>query len=146
MMCPQWIETECQPIAVENAIDYLVGCLREPSTSGLILDIGGPDIVTYREMMLLYARVRGLRRFIFTVPVLTPHLSSYWANLVTPVPAGIVIPLVEGLKNAVVCRDNRIRELVPIQLIPLEQAICTALAETKKGPGSIASTQACLIR
>jgi uncharacterized protein YbjT (DUF2867 family) len=130
MMCPRWIETKCQPIYVQNAIDYLVGCLLEPSTSGLTLDIGGPDILTYRELMHLYARIRGVRRFMFTVPVLTPHLSSYWVGLVTPVPAGIAIPLVEGLKNEVVCRDNTIRELVPINLISMEEAIRTALAET----------------
>ena len=146
MMCPRWIESKSQPIAVENAIDYLVGCLFKPATAGLTLDIGGPDILTYRELMLLYARVRGLRRFIFTVPVLTPRLSSHWVYLVTPVPAGIVIPLVEGLKNDVVCRDNRIRELVPIRLISMEQAICTALAETAKGPGKLPSQQACFIR
>ena len=145
MMCPKWIETRSQPIAVENAIDYLVGCLFEPATAGLTLDIGGSDILTYRELMLLYARIRGLHRFIFTVPVLTPHLSSYWVNLMTPVPAGIVIPLVEGLKNSVVCRDNRIRELVPARLISMEQAICTALAETEAGSGKIISTQKCLL-
>ncbi len=146
MICPRWLNTQCQPIAVENAIDYLVGCLENSATAGLTLDIGGPDILTYREMMLLYARIRGLRRFIFMVPVLTPHLSSYWVNLMTPVPAGIVIPLVEGLKNSVVCRENRIRELVPTQLIPMEQAICTALSEAKDGPGKLVSKQACLVK
>ena len=146
MICPRWLNTRCQPIAVENAIDYLVGCLENTATAGLTLDIGGPDILTYREMMLLYARIRGLRRFIFMVPVLTPHLSSYWVNLMTPVPAGIVIPLVEGLKNAVVCRENRIRELVPIQLIPMDRAICTALSEAKDGPGKLVSQQACFMK
>ncbi len=145
MMCPRWIETRNQPIAVQNAIEYLVGCLLEPSTEGLVLDIGGPDILTYREMMHLYARVRGLRRFMFTVPVLTPRLSSHWVNLMTPVPAGIVIPLVEGLKNPVVCRDNRIRELIPIKLLSMEAAICNALAEIKDGPGKLPSRQACLV-
>jgi uncharacterized protein YbjT (DUF2867 family) len=132
MMCPRWIETRSQPISVHNAIDYLVGCLLEPATAGLTLDIGGPDILTYRELMNLYARVRGLRRFMFTVPVLTPHLSSLWVGLVTPVPSGLAIPLVEGLKNEVVCRNNKIRELVPIDLMPMEEAIRTALAETTR--------------
>jgi uncharacterized protein YbjT (DUF2867 family) len=129
MMCPRWIETKCQPISVQNAIDYLVGCLLERSTAGLTLDIGGPDILTYRELMLLYARVRGIRRIMFTVPVLTPQLSSYWVGLVTPVPAGIAIPLVEGLKNEVICRDDRIRKLIPIDLISMEEAIRFALSE-----------------
>ena len=130
MTCPKWIETKCQPIALQNAIEYLVGCLRTPNTIGLTLDIGGPDILTYRELMQLYARIRELRRFMVTVPVLTPHLSSYWVGLVTPIPSGLAIPLVEGLKNEVICRNNEIRELVPINLISMEQAIRTALVET----------------
>ncbi len=146
MITPRWLNTRCQPIAVQNAIEYLVGCLEQPATAGLMLDICGPDVLTYREMMLLYARVRSLRRLIITVPVLTPRLSSYWINLVTPVPAGIVMPLVEGLKNEVVCRNNRIRELVPIRLLTMNEAICNALAEVKKGPGKLPSVQKCLLR
>jgi uncharacterized protein YbjT (DUF2867 family) len=146
MICPRWINTRSQPIAVDNVISYLVGCLRQPATATLTLDIGGPDIITYREMMEIYARVRGLRRLLFTVPVLTPQLSAYWINLITPVPAGIVFPLVEGLKNEVICRDNRIRELIPIDLITMQEAICTALTETEKGPGQLPSRQACFLR
>jgi uncharacterized protein YbjT (DUF2867 family) len=146
MVCPRWVDTRCQPIAVENVIDYLLGCLREPATAGLTLDIGGPDIITYRRLMLIYARVRGLHRIIISVPVLTPRLSSYWIRLMTPVPAGVVMPLVEGLKNEVVCRENRIRELVPIRFITMEEAICTALTETERGPGALPSRQACFLR
>jgi len=146
MMCPRWIDTRSQPIAVQDVISYLVGCLREPATAGQTLDIGGPDIITYREMVEIYARVRGLRRFIFTVPVLTPRLSAYWINLITPVPSGIVLPLVEGLKNEVICRDNRIRELIPMDLMGMDAAICEALTETEKGPGQLPSQQACFLR
>jgi uncharacterized protein YbjT (DUF2867 family) len=145
MMCPRWINTRSQPIAVQNVISYLIGCLRQPATAGLSLDIGGPDIITYRAMVKIYAKVRGLHRFIFTVPVLTPRLSAYWINLITPVPAGIVFPLVEGLKNEVICRDNRIRDLIPIDLMSMQEAICTALTETEKGPGQLPSRQACFI-
>jgi uncharacterized protein YbjT (DUF2867 family) len=143
MTVPRWINTRCQPIAVEDVVAYLVGCLRAPATAGLSLDIGGPEVVTYLEMMRIYARVRGLRRLIIPVPVLTPRLSAHWINLVTPVPAGVVYPLVEGLRNEVICRENRIRELVPIPLTPMEAAICSALAEAKAGPGAIPSRQAC---
>jgi uncharacterized protein YbjT (DUF2867 family) len=146
MITPRWLNTRCQPIAVQNAIEYLVGCLYQPATEGLMLDIGGPDILTYREMMRLYAKVRGLHRLIIPVPVLTPRLSSYWINFVTPVPSGIVMPLVEGLKNEVICRDNKIRELVPIHLLSMHEAICAALAEVKKGPGKLPSVQKCLLR
>jgi uncharacterized protein YbjT (DUF2867 family) len=145
MMCPRWINTRSQPIDVQNVISYLVGCLRQPATAGLTLDVGGPDIITYLAMMRIYARVRGLRRFIFTVPLLTPRLSAYWINLITPVPAGIVFPLVEGLKNEVICRENHIRDLIPIELMSMEEAICTALTETEKGPGQLPSRQACFI-
>jgi uncharacterized protein YbjT (DUF2867 family) len=130
MICPRWIDTRCQPIAVENVIEYLDGCLHEPRTAGATFDIGGPDIITYRQLMMTYARIRRLHRLILTVPVLTPHLSSYWINLVTPLPAGVVMPLVEGLKNEVVCRNDAIRELIPIRLISMEEAIRTALSET----------------
>jgi len=127
MVCPRWIETRCQPI-------------------DLSLDVGGPDIVTYRKMMEIYAKVRGLKRLIITVPVLTPRLSTYWVNMVTPVPSGVVNPLVEGLKNEVICRENRIRELIPMKLMSLEQSICIALQEVEKGPGKLISRQACLLK
>lgn len=146
MVCPRWIETRCQPIDIQDMTKYLLGCLREPATAGLSLDVGGPDIVTYREMMEIYAKVRGLKRLIITVPVLTPRLSTYWVNMVTPVPSGIVNPLVEGLRNEVICKDNRIRELIPIKLTPLKQSICNALQEVEKGPGKLISQQSCFLR
>lgn len=146
MVCPRWIETRCQPIDIRDMVNYLLGCLGEPKTAGLSLDVGGPDIVTYREMMEIYAEVRGLKRLIITVPVLTPRLSTYWVNLVTPVPSGVVNPLVEGLKNEVICRENRIRELIPMELTSLEQSICIALQEVEKGPGKLISRQACLLK
>ena len=145
MACPRWIETRCQPIDIRDMVAYLIGCLREPKTAGLSLDVGGPDIVTYRTMMETYARVRGLRRLIVTVPFFTPKLSTYWVNLVTPVPSGVVNPLVEGLRNEVICRDNRIRELIPIPLTPLEVSICNALQEIAEGPGKLPSQQACFL-
>ena len=145
MTVPRWVTTRCQPIAVDDVIAYLAGCLATPATAGLSLDIGGPEITTYLGMMRIYARVRGLRRLILPVPLLTPRLSAHWINLVTPVPAGVVYPLVEGLRNEVICRDNRIRDLVPIPLTPMNAAICTALTETAAGPGKLVSRQACFL-
>ncbi len=145
MLCPKWIDTRCQPIAVENVIAYLMGCMSQPATAGLTLDIGGPDIITYRELMGIYAEMRGLRRLMIAVPFLSPVLSSYWINLVTPVPAGIIMPLVEGLKNEVICRDNRILELVPIRLLSMKEAICNALAELEEHSGKPLSRQACFL-
>jgi uncharacterized protein YbjT (DUF2867 family) len=145
MLCPKWIDTRCQPIAVENVIAYLMGCMSQPATAGLTLDIGGPDIITYRELMGIYAEMRGLRRLMIAVPFLSPVLSSYWINLVTPVPAGIIMPLVEGLKNEVICKDQRILELVPIRLLSMKEAICNALAELEQGSGKPISRQACFL-
>jgi uncharacterized protein YbjT (DUF2867 family) len=146
LVCPRWVNTRCQPIDINDAVAYLFGCLINPDTAGLELDIGGPDIITYREMMRIYAHVRGLKRLIITVPVLTPYLSSMWVSLITPVPSGVAIPLLEGLRNEVICRDNRIRDLVPLSLTPMDVSICNALQEVEKGPGKLVSKQACFFR
>jgi uncharacterized protein YbjT (DUF2867 family) len=109
MISPRWIDTKIQPIAVKDVIAYLAGCLFSTETAGKTFDIGGPEILTYRRMMDEYTEARGIaKRVIITIPVLTPHLSAYWVDLVTPVPSGIAHPLIEGLRNEVICRDNRI--------------------------------------
>lgn len=135
MVCPKWIDTRIQPIALRDVIAYLVGCLLKPETAGQTFDIGGPEVMTYREMMQAYADARGLgRRMILTVPVLTPVLSAYWVDLVTPVPSGIAHPLIEGLRNEVICKDDRISEFIPIEKTPFKEAVKTALSEEKEGP------------
>lgn len=144
MPCPKWVYTRSQPIAVENVLDYLAGCLDSPDTAGASFDIGGPEILGYADLMRIYARTRGLKRFIFGLPFFSTRLSSYWVNLITPVPAGIVYPLAEGLKNEAVCRDNRIQDIIPTTLISMDQAICNALAEEETGPG-IVSRQSCFL-
>lgn len=136
MICPKWIDTNIQPIAVRDVIDYLIGCLMNPETAGKRFDIGGAEILTYRKMMEQYADARGLaRRIIINVPFLTPHLSSYWVDLVTPIPSGIAHPLIEGLKNEVVCKDNSIDELIPIQKTSFKEAVKIAFSEETTGPG-----------
>ena len=136
MVCPKWIDTRIQPIVLKDVLQYLVGCLFHPETAGMSYDIGGPEILTYREMMQYYAEARGLpQRLIFRVPLLTPLLSSYWVDLVTPVPSGIAHPLIEGLKNEVVCRENRIEQLIPIQKTPFKEGVRIAFSEEKEGPG-----------
>lgn len=129
MITPRWVSTPCQPIGVGNVIGYLVGCLAVPDTAGQTFDIGGPDVMTYREIMQIMARGLGLRhRWIIPIPVLTPRLSSYWIHLVTPLSHAIARPLAEGLRNPVVCRDTRITALVPQDLLGVEAAIRAALA------------------
>jgi uncharacterized protein YbjT (DUF2867 family) len=136
MVCPQWVDTRIQPIAIKDVLAYLVGCLRNPDTAGKSFDIGGPEIFTYVEMMQKYAEVRGLaKRVIIRVPVLTPLLSAYWVDLVTPVPSGIAHPLIEGLKNEVVCQDKEIEKFVPIAKTSFSEAVRTAHAEETSGPG-----------
>ncbi|CAG0971343.1 NAD(P)H-binding protein [Geobacter sp.] len=129
MITPRWVSTRCQPIAVGDVIRYLAGCLRDERTAGETFDIGGPDVLTYREMMERFGRVENKFTMILSLPILTPKLSSYWVGLVTPVRPSIAIPLIEGLRNEVVCRDSRIRELIPFPLTPYDEAVKIALAE-----------------
>lgn len=143
MIAPRWIDTRCQPIDIHDTVKYLLGCLKEPSTAGARFDIGGAEIVTYRKMIRIYARVRGLRRIVLSVPVLTPRLAALWVALISPLPAGLVSPLIEGLKNEVVCSENSIRELIEISLTPMDISICMALKETQKGPGKLPAGDSC---
>jgi uncharacterized protein YbjT (DUF2867 family) len=136
MICPRWIETRIQPIAVRDVLAYLTGCLMNPETAGRKFDICGPDVYTYREMMQQYAEARGLvKRYIISVPVLTTQLSSYWVDLVTPIPSGVAHPLIEGMRNEVVCKDSSIDTYVQIHKTPFKEAVKTAFAEEKSGPG-----------
>lgn len=144
MLCPRWVYTMSQPIAVENVLDYLTGCLEHPESAGQTFDIGGPEILGYSDLMRIYAKTRGLTRTIVGVPFASTTLSAYWVNLITPVPAGIVFALAEGLKNQAICRENRIRAIIPVDLLPMDRAICNALAEETGGPGAI-SRQACFL-
>ena len=133
MITPAWVKSLSQPIAVTNVIDYLAGCLDVPETAGRTFDIGGPEILSYRELFDIYTRVAKLRkRIIIPVPVLTPKLSSYWIQLVTPVPSSLARPLAEGLRNKVVCTENTIRDLIPTRLLTPEEAIARALARTAR--------------
>ncbi len=136
MTTPRWVETKIQPIAVRDVLRYLVGAAAlDPSISG-DFDIGGPEVFSYREMMMKYAEAAGLRkRIIIPVPVLTPRLSSGWVGLVTPVPITLARRLVESLKNEVVARDDSIRKLIPDAkggLTPFKKAVELALTRIKE--------------
>ncbi len=124
MVTPRWVATNCQPIAVRNVLHYLVACLATPETAGRTLDIGGADVLTYRELMRIMAETRGLpHRLVIPVPLFTPRLSSLWIHLVTPVSARIARPLAEGLRNEVVCRNDEAARLMPQQLLGAREAI-----------------------
>lgn len=127
MLTPRWVHTRCQPISIRNVLGYLRGCLDHPETAGQTYDIGGPDIVTYAQLLQLYAEVAGLpRRLIIAVPLLTPGLSRLWLNLATPVSPALVAPLIEGLKNEVICRDERIRAIIPQDLLSCRDTFLAA--------------------
>jgi uncharacterized protein YbjT (DUF2867 family) len=133
MITPRWVQTPCQPISIRNVLDYLEGCLQAPATAGQTYDIGGPDVLTYRDLIHIYAEEAGLKkRLIIPVPVLTPWLSAKWVHLVTPVPASIAQPLAEGLSIPVVCKDNRIRSMVPVKLLGARETIRKALERTRQ--------------
>lgn len=124
MICPRWVFTRIQPIAIHNVLDYLVAALECRESIGRTLEIGGQDVLTYANMMLGYARARGLKRRLIAVPVLTPRLSSYWVHLVTPIPANIAQPLIKGLGNEVIVRDATALQLFPnIPLLDYETAV-----------------------
>lgn len=130
MICPRWVYTRIQPISIRDTLNYLVSALRIPESANRIIEIGGAEVMTYRDMMFGYARVRGLRRYMIPVPVLTPRLSSYWVHWMTPVPSDIARPLIEGLRNEVVVRDDTAHKLFPsIRPIPFAEAVNLALEQ-----------------
>ena len=135
MLTPRWVRTRCQPIAISNVLGYLVGCLENPATAGQTLDIGGPEVVTYGELFRICAASAGVRApLIIPVPFLTPGLSAHWVNLITPVPMHLIRPLIEGLKNEVVCHDKRILDFVPQRLLTCREAMDQAFSEARGGP------------
>lgn len=134
MICPRWLYTRAQPIAIRNVLDYLVTALETPASIGQVVEIGGADVVTYGDMLCGYAKARGLKRWLVPVPVLTPRLSSYWVHLVTPVPAVIAQPLIQGLRNDVVVRDDSAQRLFSnIKPMDYDTAVRLALANLERG-------------
>jgi uncharacterized protein YbjT (DUF2867 family)/uncharacterized protein YndB with AHSA1/START domain len=139
MICPHWVFTRVQPIAIRNVLDYLAAALEQPDSAGEIVEIGGTDVLTYGHMILGYAHVRGLPRLLIPVPVLTPRLSSYWVHLVTPIPTNIARPLIDGLRNEVVVRDDKARRLFP-NIQPLDYQTAVKLALENLNAGTVDTT------
>ena len=129
MVCPRWVSVPTQPIAISDIVETLAGVVGLEEAYGETYDVGGPEAMTYREMIDRIAALRGKHPLIVEVPVLTPRLSSWWLHLVTPVKASVARPLIDGLRNPTVAREDRIRELVPIELTPFDEAVRVALAE-----------------
>ncbi len=133
MITPKWVNTKTQPIAIRDVLRYLVDALIVDKSKGEIIEIGGEDILTYKDLMRIYAEVRGLKRYFIKVPVLTPRLSSHWIGFVTPLPSRIAKPLVDGLKNELVCKSTKAKELFSFKTISYKQAVELALQRNKEG-------------
>ncbi|MCM3881140.1 MAG: DUF2867 domain-containing protein [Vicinamibacterales bacterium] len=127
MVCPRWVATLTQPIAIDDVLAYLDAALQCPEKISGVFEIGGPEVVSYGDMMKEYARLRGLNRVLLPVPVLTPHLSGLWLTLVTPAQARVGRSLVEGLRNATVVRSSTAREIFSIEPMPLHTAFSKAI-------------------
>lgn len=136
MICPRWVYTRTQPIAVNDVLNYLITALEVPESAGQVIEIGGAEVLTYGEMIQGYARERGLRRTLLSVPVLTPRLSSYWVHWVTPIPAEIARPLIEGLRNELIVRSDMAQKLFP-QVRPVDYRTAVRRALTRLETGQV---------
>jgi uncharacterized protein YbjT (DUF2867 family) len=123
MIAPRWLNTKCQPIAIRNVVEFLIGVIDRTETYNNSYDIGGPEILTYKEMLLRFARIRGLKRRIIIVPVLTPKISSYWLYFVTATSFELAKNLVNSMKVEVICKPNSLAELLDIHAIDYDTSI-----------------------
>ncbi len=132
MICPRWLATPTQPIAISDVLAYLLAALDLPPGESQVYEIGSSDVVTYGQLIQEYARQRGLRRWLISVPVLTPYLSSLWLGLVTPATAEIGRHLIEGLRNPTIVRYQRALEVFPVRPVGMKEAMRQALEDAER--------------
>lgn len=132
MICPKWVLTKCQPIFIGDVITYLTSSIEIPQTEGKSYDIGGPDILTYLDMMKIYAKILDKSVRVLIIPFLTPRLSSYWVDLVTPIKASLARPLIDSLKHEAVVIDNSINKIIPLELKSFEDSLRYCIREEDK--------------
>jgi uncharacterized protein YbjT (DUF2867 family) len=132
MITPKWLKTKCQPIAIRNVLEFLSSVIGNEETYNKSYDIGGPDILTYKEMLLNFAKIRGLKRRIFVVPVMTPKVSSYWLYFVTATSFPLAQNLVNSMKTEVVCKPNNLAQILGITLIDYNKAIQLAFGKIEQ--------------
>lgn len=132
MITPRWLNTKCQPIGIPDVLEFLIKSLLNPSTYNQSFDIGGPDILTYKEMLLGFAKATHVKRWIYTVPIMTPKLSSYWLYFVTSTSYKLASALVSSMKVEVICSDNRINDLLQVTPMTYEQSLSRALIKINK--------------
>jgi uncharacterized protein YbjT (DUF2867 family) len=130
MTTPRWVRTSCQPIAVEDILHYLLSTVADLGPISRVLEVGGPETITYEQLIRIYAREVGLHRLIIPVPLLSPGLSSLWVGLVTPLPPSVARPLVESLRHQVVVHDTTARDLFPHDLMPVREALRLAMSDS----------------
>jgi uncharacterized protein YbjT (DUF2867 family) len=133
MICPQWVNVKTQPIGIDDVLKYLVESVNNPAAKGEIIDVGTPEILSYKEMMLAVARVLQLKRFIIPVPVLTPKLSSYWMNFITPIPVSLARNLIESLRSETICENKKADKLFSFKPATFEEIVTRALERTQAG-------------
>ncbi|MDH3312277.1 MAG: NAD(P)H-binding protein [Nitrosopumilus sp.] len=134
MVCPSWVKSLAQPIAVDDVIEYLRGCMEKPETSGNIYEIGGPDKITYEELMRVYAKYLGKKLFVIQIPFLTTRLSSYWVDLITPVKASLARPLIDSLVHDTIVTDDSISKIIQVSLKSVIESIDIATQEIRDNP------------
>lgn len=134
MVTPSWVKSLAQPIAVDDVVEYLVGCMKNPETRGKIYEIGGPDTMTYEGLMRVYSAYLNKNLFVIQIPFLTTRLSSYWVDLITPVKASLARPLIDSLVHDTIVSDNSITEIIPIRLKSVREAIDIATREMQNNP------------
>ena len=134
MVCPSWVKSLAQPIAVDDVIEYLRGCMEKPETSGNIYEIGGPDKITYEELMRVYAKYLGKKLFVIQIPFLTTRLSSYWVDLITPVKASLARPLIDSLVHDTIVTDDSISKIIQVSLKSVIESIDIATQEVRDNP------------
>lgn len=132
MIAPRWLNTRCQPLAIRNLINYLQGCLLDERVLFRTFEIGGPDVLTYKEMLLAFAEVRGYKRYIFALPVLFPNLSAYWLYFTTSANFTIARQLVQSMKTDVICKEHSIHYIIPQELISYKEAIRLAFLKIEQ--------------
>ena len=137
MVCPSWVKSLAQPIAVDNVIDYLIACMEKQETIGKIFEIGGSEKITYEELMRIYSAYLNKNLFVIQIPFLTTRLSSYWVDLITPVKASLARPLIDSLVHDTVVSDDSISKIIPIHLKSVRESIDIATKEMEKTPPKI---------
>jgi len=134
MVCPSWVKSLAQPIAVDDVIEYLSGCMKHPETIGKIYEIGGKDKITYEELMRIYAKYLNKKLFVIQIPFLTTRLSSYWVDLITPVKASLARPLIDSLVHDTVVTNDSLTKIIPLPLKSVRDAIDIATKEIRDNP------------